>query len=455
MLGNNQHFRSWIEIDTALRLQEATSVTTFVLPACNRENLVNIPTSLDASPMDLPELFLDSLVARLCSLARPLNKQFRYELRLHLFGEWDYRTLVLGDKSFFIKQLAKVSRRFLLRLFPTLCLLAYATVPRYFRIGVAKLGVALQVRRKHWRQTLAVLEGHAIVLLPSNGSEFYLNGMALLARRKSLISILCIDNWDNISSKAPIVFLPTFVTLMGEDSIVRATDIHKFRPQACLPIGLPKFAPILEAGQQARGAADSECVTIAYLGSNSAHPEEEIVNLLADALKSAGFPGKFRFVYRPHPIRLTLPNGFPIPQLQSAVQVHSHSGNEKRRFGNYPLISKSYVEELLSFEIVVSSPTTMALEAALLGAKVIIDAVPDERLVSSIGRVWDKYDHLADLEKLGNVAIARSRGDLVECLLEAVSGKIHGALVPETLVSCGDYAASLGSFIRDRSRGMI
>ena len=257
-------------------------------------------------------------------------------------------------------------------------------------------------------------EGTNIILIPSQGgAEWDVPEVIRNANRANLISILAIDNWDNLTSKQVLQFKPTFTTVMGQNAVEQAIKIHGLSKESILPIGLPRFDYYRSVREtQPSPVVFRDTFKIIYLGFSIPYNETQIINRLVKDLKTLNSP-QVEIHYRPHPFRKTR---LKESVIDSSVTV-SIVDKDGKSLTSLP-DPRSYGKDMADFDLIIATPTTMALEVMALGKPCVIDAIDDGIHRTSAGNAFSNYLHMKDLEKITGLVIARKYEDLLNCVVQ-------------------------------------
>jgi hypothetical protein len=165
-------------------------------------------------------------------------------------------------------------------------------------------------------------------------------------------------------------------------------------------------------------------VKILYLGFSLPYNERTICNTIVRHLQNNYALSKFEVHYRPHPARqkrfkeemITLKS----PRGQTLVTVWEDQMQYQK---NLPLINNEYLSFLLDFDIVIATPTTMALEVMMLGIPCIIDSGDDGIHITSPWYAMTHYLHLEDLFSIPELRIAKSELEICNHLDALIKSK--------------------------------
>lgn len=252
-----------------------------------------------------------------------------------------------------------------------------------------------------------------IVIIPSQGgAEWEVPEIIRNCSRSGVLSVLSIDNWDNLTSKQVLRYRPDFLTVMGNTAVDQAVEIHGVRKESVLPIGLPRF-DVYRAIETRRPdfVTQQNIFRINYLGFSIPYDEIQLLNRLVDDFKNQNGPS-IELHYRPHPARRTR---FieALPDDRIIRPKFSDAGSRNQSLPD----PSSYVQNLSIFDLIIATPTTMAIETMTLGIPCVIDATSDGIHRTSPGNAFDNYLHMQDLQALSNLSIARTYDQLLNHVL--------------------------------------
>lgn len=401
LIMNRQFVRSWIQ--TAI-LDDMTKFMT-VEVACDRSSLdALIGEGVHPVYSDLPQSNTLLRVASIFSSTSTMQgkRTYSYALRRHFFG-----LLRLGRHSEeslykYLPRLIRALARGILRVgrqpWGPIVLMLPVRANRLVARGL----YSTVARGKSFKKLVEIFERYDALIFASNGSENELQALLQVSRHANTLSVYCPDNWDNLSSKASLAILPDRVCAMGPATAEAGIKKHGLNPATVWITGLPKFKGVLE--QPSKKRTGSRPKSIGYFGFSQNQREHEFVNKIADFLDDEELT-ETEIVYRPHPFRITMPE--TEPSLRPRIVQHHHDEGEKEKYGNYPSLDPkgTYFDELREHDIVISGPTTMALESMLLGIPTLIDMRVQEHLVTSPMNTLLAYPHYKDLMEMRGVSI--------------------------------------------------
>jgi hypothetical protein len=256
-----------------------------------------------------------------------------------------------------------------------------------------------------------------LLITPSSGVEPYVYELIRDAHKLKIKTAMVIHNWDNLTSKSVIVVKPDFITVMGNSSVEKARRIQMLDSTIILPAGLPRHNLLRQYKLSPKKSRppDSSFV-IKYLGFSSPHNEIDLINAVVGLLKKINFPEPWRFIYRPHPARQA--RFRESIKIDSRIIVHKSDSLQFQNFSKLPMIDEIYLNNLEEADVIISTPTTMAIEAMLLNKIVLIDGTSDGTHRTSAGYALNRYEHLEDLRNIKNLMICKSAQEIVTAIVE-------------------------------------
>jgi hypothetical protein len=236
-------------------------------------------------------------------------------------------------------------------------------------------------------------------IIPSSADDPSLYGLISQLKRVQIKTVLAIDNWDNLTSKSVFPFNPDYITVMGEPCKEHARIIHGIDVRNIWVLGLPKFEIFRNGNYRTLDVAPRE-FTVLYLGFSLQHNEIEVLNSICDLLISEIGTGDFRLIYRPHPYALTR---VPTPaKLNSIIEVELVQENDLVQNGA-PTYDGLYFRSMNIANLVIGPPTTMLLEAMLMGKKCVVDATDDQQHRTTSRVCHEKFLHIQDLQLINEL----------------------------------------------------
>jgi hypothetical protein len=449
ILSHKQFRRSWLDSGLVTELSGNLDVSVIGLADAFDEELGH-------QTFVLQERLSDYLLARLYWVNTFWSSQL-HRARLNwliLSHAWwipamSYHANFWSRFLFLVKMFCNSVLRFF-RAFPGFMIIACPKLIRDFFIFI------LERRQNQHAELIDLvfkLRKFDFVIVPSNSAEWFVPPLFRLLKGETT-TVLAIDNWDNLTSKAVIPHRPDYLTVMGMSSVEKASRMHGFGLKQVLAFGLPKFDALVKVAknlsQQKRPQKAQASIKIAYFGFSLPSQEAVLLNALANYARHKS--PSIHIDYRPHPIRATLP--IPEPEIDSSISVFRHNAEQLIRNGNAPAIDSDYVSFISSYDLIIAPPTTMAIEAMILGRPLILDLRTDDVLKTSPGNLIDVYPHLTDLMQIERLPKFKN---LADCLL-LVELYLKGELqFPETehlgeIVNIQDFVRQMSSFLMSEFR---
>jgi hypothetical protein len=231
------------------------------------------------------------------------------------------------------------------------------------------------------------------------------------ARQIGLKSLVAIDNWDNLTSKSVYVVQPDYLSVMGSKCIEHAKNIHEIPRESVLTFGLPRFDAYRKYLRSNPTVVRTAPKRVLYAGFSMAHSEKRIVDAIANHLDEKFGAGVVEVHYRPHPI--------PIPRIdkyESAnPNVVSNSHGSLPRTG-MPTMDNGYIAAMQEADVVVGAPTTLMLEAMLLGRPCVIDLTTDPFHRTTASNAAKHFMHMHDLLAVPKLDVGRSVSELLNAI---------------------------------------
>ena len=277
------------------------------------------------------------------------------------------------------------------------------------------------------------------VLIPSSGTEmevFWLLEIVKIMKKKS---VLVIENWDNLTSKSTLPIKPDYVTVMGNKLASQVAQIHQIDKSNICVAGLPRFEHIsvnkrISGKHYNKTSGAQEPLRILYAGYSLPYNEIKTVLQLNEQLIHAIGREGFILTYRPHPFAQVRHFSLSEEALRFAnsgieIEKDFNSSPGKRR----PSITTDYLGKLRSFDLIVSTPTTLLLEAILLGIPCLLDCTDDGIHRTTPALSMQEYLHLEDLNEINGLHKSKSVAEMVHFIKGFYQGK-YEAIAPSEIV---------------------
>ena len=259
------------------------------------------------------------------------------------------------------------------------------------------------------------------LVVPCNALDELMTDYLAHAKQIGLRSLLAIDNWDNLTSKSAFVVQPDVVTVMGAKCVQYAIEIHDSDPKTILPIGLPRFDVYRSLKKNAGAAKSSSMKRVLYAGFSLAHSEKRVVDALADYLDTKYGPGAVEVHYRPHPLGVPRIDDYEIKNPHVVVTDHG----DLLRTG-LPHMDDDFINALTEADVVVGAPTTLMLEAMLIGRPCVLDITSDKYHRTTAGNAARRYTHMRDLLAVSELARGETNEQLIDEVIKILDADVAG-----------------------------
>ena len=404
VLLNPQYIRSWVDTGLLRRLLDTgeIDVTVFV-PQHVLDRWVDADQYETAIIESIePTRAATNLVALSWVALRSRSSTFRFALERNFLSDYRLFPFRIGMKKGLIQFLRNIR--------------TIAVNTKAKRKTVMYFFPPFRILSRRNRQKLE--NGHRLppqiangnfdwLVVPCNALNELMNDYLSHAKQIGLRSLLAIDNWDNLTSKSAFVVQPDVVTVMGAKCVQYAVVIHDSNPKTVLPIGLPRFDVYRSLKKNGGAAKNSATKRVLYAGFSLAHSEKRVVDALANYLDAKYGPGVVVVHYRPHPLGVPRIDDYEIKNVHVVVTEHG----ELSRTG-LPHMDDEFINALTEADVVVGAPTTLMLEAMLVGRPCVLDITSDKFHRTTAGNAARRYTHMKDLVAVSELA----RGETIEQL---------------------------------------
>jgi hypothetical protein len=413
------YLRSWFDTGVLGDLKKKTDLTLYVPE--NETVVLNTLKDFQIVKISLPKNMAIELEG-LLDWIQNLKSSSSFRMR--------YKRIMLGDK-FWIEGLS-FGRRFFMQLGQGLFHLIRIvfTKPWYlflrvpFLVRIIRAYTKLKLRKFVIPGLESVQEQVDWLLIPSLAYDAFLEPVIRHAKKNNTRTFLVLDNWDNLTSKLVFRTQPDLINVMGISSVKLASRIHGFSESSIAVIGLPRFElhKSLRKSSKLHQIHQKHFIEILYAGISTPWMEVDFVNRFSERLTSMSKRGQdIRLSYRPHP-------GGPrhdFSRLHSGIILNRMDEQERLNFGGLPRMGKDYFEPILSSDLIVAPPTTLVLEAIILGKPVIVDARIDGIHRVSPGLLIQEYEHLRQLLEIRGLAVAKTDQAMEDYLSSFFEGKLE------------------------------
>ena len=253
------------------------------------------------------------------------------------------------------------------------------------------------------------------VLMPSSAYDPAVIDMISICQHYNIKSVLLVDNWDNLSSKSVLWCRPDLVAVWGEQTKEHAMQIQGFKKEQISCIGTPRFEQYFNKRNKVL-VSHFDFKYVLFVGQVLPSDELRIVIIINDILCSSQFKDTgIKLVYRPHPWAQDQ-NKASVEQLKAVIvdpQIDA-KGPSLERVEKFQPNLDYYPSLLQNAEFVVSSLTSMIIEASIFRKNVIAIAHREANNYTSPHRLLKEYRHFEGIEVLPNLIISHTEKDLIK-----------------------------------------
>ena len=256
------------------------------------------------------------------------------------------------------------------------------------------------------------------LVIPAASGIGYVTDLLAGAKSAGLKTLISIDNWDHFTGKSIYPIKPNYFTVMGKLDVQHAVKIHDCHPSQVLPIGLPRFDFYRSINHECLETKPKDTKRVLYLGFSLAHSEEFLVDFIAEQTLQRYGHANIEIHYRPHPGPWPRFDGFKLKNPHVLTTKYGDLGRTAM-----PDMDDEFLNELLLADVVVGPPTTLFLEAMLVGKVCVLDLTNDGFHRTTAGNSAKWHTHMQDLTKIPNLPMAHSKEDLVKQVHKALDSE--------------------------------
>lgn len=270
----------------------------------------------------------------------------------------------------------------------------------------------------------------AMLIFSGGNYSGFENSAISISDNKQILSILIIDNWDNLSSKSVIWNRPDHVLVWGEDMTQDAFKIQRIPRERIIRIGSPRVS----RGGNKQQPRLKESGSILFAGSGLQH-SDEISLLLECSTALSETNSNHRLVYRPHPYGLTPGRILRINELIKNHKNISLAFDVTDNLAENFYTKKSFEslsQSIDNADFIIGTHSTVLVEALVHGRQVIAYSMAEFGVFRG-SSVWDNYVHLSRLRLNGNVCEAHSRREFLDLVTQFIPNPRPENLAPEII----------------------
>lgn len=446
VLINRQFIRSWIDNGLVDRIVDSGffEITVFA----EDEIFTKLPLSTKFQKVNLgtiePTKYSKHMVGMGYVEARSRSITFRFKLARRFLPEaWMIRKSgTLAEK---VKWFFRSFKRLVGNTFDNRMTLLYYIKP--FRIAMKRY-----VIQKNEQQDLpdAIRHGsYDWLIMPAASATGFATDFLAGARKAGIHSLIAIDNWDHLTGKSVYPIRPDFFTVMGKRDIDHAVTIHGLDPATILPFGLPRFDTYRRLGTVSPRVGSDQKKRVLYCGFSLAYAEKILVDRLTEFLVSKYGTDEVEVVYRPHPVSPPRYDNYDIENPNVIVSDH---GDIART--SMPAMDDAFISAILDADVIVGAPTTLILEALILGKECVLDLSIDDFHRTTAGNSALNFTHMIDLTEIRTIDRGNSVSEVI-AVVDRLLSRVDPYVSPDIShlfdVGAATYEEQLLSFLLART----
>ncbi len=295
--------------------------------------------------------------------------------------------------------------------------------------GVRHAWIAMELRRLGLNPSLEEMLDRVrpdVIISPSQGLDSHAVDAARSGRARGIPVIGLMYNWDNLSSKAAFAAAPDYLGVVGHQSAEHAELIHGFPSDHIGVLGSPYIDRRYFHHELGSTQSPFDFPYVLFAGCYQPFDERSALEALDEEIERRALG--LTIVYLPHPHRLAREvDDFVDEAAFRHVLIHprmreQYVKSHARRQTSTPdrLRLDEYPPLIENAEFVVCPLSTMMLEAAILGKRVLVIGYHDGVHSTSPGFAIN-YLHFERVEELPNFEVCRESRDVGEIFTRIAS----------------------------------
>jgi hypothetical protein len=293
------------------------------------------------------------------------------------------------------------------------------SVPVIAGFIVGRLGLAVprllvftlsKTYTRHFRTTGSSL----IIYVTTGGASSNSDALSLIGKELRIPTLVLVENWDNLTSKAVFNYKPDFLGVWGIQDKAASIELHGFAADRVFQIGSPRISKLIKS--HSRNSTPARSILFAG-GSTDFSFELEWINF-AIALASRL---EHTLIYVPHPANystLSQYEAFGIEEILSAIPDQVLQLIRLKNGKSLPALD-FYTPIFQSALVTISPYSTMLLESLLIGIPAIgIDF--KESIKEPEGWASEAFEHFQKLETFGQYTRVTERAQLEHVVSQLV-----------------------------------
>jgi hypothetical protein len=254
-----------------------------------------------------------------------------------------------------------------------------------------------------------------LIVVPSSGVDAVVTDVVRSARELGVPVLALMYNWDNLSSKAAFAFEPDYLGVGGHQAVEHAELIHGIPRERVAVLGSPYIDLHF---RHPPGSTNSpfEFPYVVFAGCYQPFDELRALELLEREIERSAL--NLKVVYLPHPKRLARKRDdfvdesrFKHVLIEPRTRDAYFEDRGKSLGRRQPLPLDYYPALLENAEFVVCPLSTLMLEAAIFGRRVLVIAYHDGVHRTSPGVAID-YLHFDGVDEVETFDVCREMSEL-------------------------------------------
>jgi hypothetical protein len=292
-----------------------------------------------------------------------------------------------------------------------------------------------------------------LCLMPTSAYDPDVNNLIRCLHFFGVKSLCLVDNWDNLSSKTVMPWLPDFMAVWGRQSKIHATQIQGMDSAKVYTLGTPRVSRYFEARNSVLSAFPFRYGL--FVGTALPFDESVVLHALASYLDGNPRYHDIKLVYRPHPHRQSdVIANFTTDRIVLDPQVESvYKAGRSSELTEFQPSIDYYPALLGGSEFVAGGFTSMLLEATIFNKKILGFAHCEPSNYTSPHRVYSEYVHFKELAILPNLKVCVDLKSIKKDFDELINANIDIEEVDRArrffLAGEGKYAEDLLDIISD------
>jgi hypothetical protein len=417
VISNRQYIRSWIDSGLIDKLL-SSGLFEITLFAPN-EIFKNLPPSIPIESKNLGQFEISKYSKHVVAMSyvamRSKSSTFRFKLARQFLPETKFFASNIGLPAA-IKLFFHSTKRLLGNTRDNWVTLLYFIKPLrsflYFYFNRmqsdCRLPIEIQDGKFDW------------LIMPASSAVGISTDFLAGAKNIGLKTLMAIDNWDHLTGKSVYPIKPDFFTVMGTNDVKHAVAIHDCDPKSILPFGLPRFDVYRRPINSPVNLNIATKKKILYCGFSLAHSEKRIVDQIANFMDDKYGEGAVEVCYRPHPGPLARYDNYEI--RNERVDITKHGNLDRTAM---PDMDQKFIDVLMSSDVVVGAPTTLLLEAMLLGKTCVLDVTLDGFHRTTAGNSARRHTHMLDLLAVTSLPRGKSVTELISTIDSSLQNSMN------------------------------